>query len=68
MVKTAARFKSFVYISKDGNEVNGKSIMGVLMLEAAYGSKIEVRIEGEDEMEAMKEIKDLIERRKFDEE
>ncbi len=67
LVKTAARYKSFVYISKNGNEVNGKSIMGVLMLEAACGSEIKVRIEGEDELAAMEEIKDLIDRRKFDE-
>ncbi len=68
LVKTAARYKSSVYISKNGNEVNGKSIMGVLMLEAGFGSKIEVRIDGEDEHAAMQEIGKLIEERKFDEE
>jgi len=68
LVKTAARYKSSVYISKNGNEVNAKSIMGVMMLEAGFGSKIEVRIDGEDEHAAMQESGKLIEERKFDEE
>ena len=67
-VKTASRFKSAIYISKNGNEVNGKSIMGVLMLEAGYGSEITVRIEGEDEFSAMEALEELIVVKKFDEE
>jgi phosphocarrier protein HPr len=68
LVKTAARFKSFIYISKNGNEVNGKSIMGVLMLEAACGTKVEIRIQGDDELAAMEAMTDLIDTRQFDEE
>ncbi len=68
LVKLASRFKSSIYISKNGNEVNAKSIMGVLMLEAAYGSEVVVRVDGEDEFSAVEAITDLIENRKFDEE
>ena len=68
LVKVASRFKSSVYISKNGNEVNAKSIMGVLMLEAAFGSEVSVRIDGDDEFSALEAIADLIETRKFDEE
>jgi len=67
-VKTAARFDSAVYVNKNGNEVNGKSIMGILMLEAGYGSEIEVRVEGNDEESAMAALEDLIDQRQFDEE
>jgi phosphocarrier protein HPr len=68
LVKVASRFKSSVYISKNGNEVNAKSIMGVLMLEAGFGSEVIVRIDGDDEFSALEAIADLIETRKFDEE
>jgi phosphocarrier protein HPr len=68
LVKTATRFKSSVYCLKNGNEVNAKSIMGILMLEAGVGSKIVVRISGEDEFSAMAAIEELIEVRTFDEE
>ena len=68
LVKTASRYNSDVYISKNGREVNAKSIMGVLMLEAGYGSEVTVRVQGEDEEAAMAEIEDLIVKRKFDEE
>ncbi len=67
LVKTASKFKSFIYISKNGNEVNAKSIMGVLMLEAAFGSEIQVRIEGDDEFAAMEAIEELVDRQKFNE-
>lgn len=66
LVKTTGKFKSDIYISKDGYEVNGKSIMGVLTLAAESGSTLEVRIEGEDEQEAMEAIENLI-KNKFDE-
>ncbi len=68
LVKTSSQFKSSVYISKDGTEVNAKSIMGVLMLEAAFGSVVQVRIDGEDEHKAMDAIGQLIADRQFDEE
>lgn len=61
LVQTANRFRSDVFISKDGEEVNGKSIMGILMLAAAIGAKIEVRVSGEDAEEAFAAISQLIE-------
>jgi phosphocarrier protein HPr len=67
-VKTAAQFESDIKIEKDGVEVNGKSIMGVMMLAAEQGSEITIRADGPDEKEAMKALMDLIEVRKFDEE
>ncbi len=60
LVKTTGKFKSNIFISKDGYEVNGKSIMGVMTLAAETGSKIEVIIDGEDEVEAIEAIEDLI--------
>ncbi|OGC08577.1 phosphocarrier protein HPr [candidate division KSB1 bacterium RBG_16_48_16] len=67
-VKEASRFKSAVYVSKNGREVNGKSIMGVLMLEAGPDSEIIVRIEGEDEYPAMKAIETIVVDLHFNEE
>ncbi len=60
LVQTANRFSSDVTIEKDGNEVNGKSIMGLLMLAAPQGSVITVRVSGEDAAEAIKVIGKLI--------
>lgn len=60
LVQTANRFKSDVMIAKDGEEVNGKSIMGLLMLAAPVGSLLRVTISGEDATEAMKVIGALI--------
>ena len=61
LVQTANRFRSEVFITKEGEEVNGKSIMGILMLAASIGSKIEVRVNGEDAAEAFAAISQLIE-------
>ena len=60
LVQTANRFSSDVTIEKDGNEVNGKSIMGLLMLAAPQGSLITVTVTGADAEEAMKVIGTLI--------
>jgi phosphocarrier protein len=60
LVQTANRFLSDVMIEKDGNEVNGKSIMGLLMLAAPQGSKVNVTVSGEDAKDAMKVIGTLI--------
>jgi len=68
LVKVATRFKSAIYISRNGNEVNAKSIMGVLMLEAGHGSEVIIRINGEDEFSALEAIEELIDKRQFDEE
>ena len=62
-VKTAARFASEVYVSRDELEVNGKSIMGVMMLAAEEGSTIRVRVEGPDEREALAALRELVDGR-----
>ena len=59
-VKTAARFQSHVVVSRDDLEVNGKSIMGVMMLAAEGGSTIKVRAEGADEEAAVSALADLV--------
>ncbi|OGQ50352.1 MAG: phosphocarrier protein HPr [Deltaproteobacteria bacterium RIFCSPLOWO2_02_FULL_47_10] len=60
-VKIANRFRSNVFVKKDSVAVNGKSIMGVLMLAAAKGTEIIVEADGEDESEAVLELGRLIE-------
>jgi phosphocarrier protein len=65
-VKTASRFKCEVWVEKDGERVNGKSIMGLMMLAAGQGSKLLVTCEGPDGDKALAEIEEII-RRKFDE-
>jgi phosphocarrier protein HPr len=60
IVKTAARFSSDIVIARDDLEVNGKSIMGVLMLAAECGSTITVRASGADETAALDAIAALI--------
>jgi phosphocarrier protein len=59
-VKTASRFRSDIKMEREGIEVNGKSIMGIMMLAAAKGTRIKVTIEGEDEAEAMAALGELI--------
>ena len=61
-VKLASRFRSEVWIEKDGLEVNGKSIMGVLMLAAELGSKLRLRVVGDDAEAALEALAHLIER------
>jgi len=60
LVQTANQFKSEITVRKDDLEVNGKSIMGLLMLAAPQGSTIHVSAEGADEAEAMTAIGRLI--------
>lgn len=62
LVKTAARFRAEFYIYKDGIEINGKSIIGVMTLAAEQGSRLLLRFEGEDEEEAAREVVQLFER------
>jgi phosphocarrier protein HPr len=62
LVKTAARFKAEFYIIKDGMEINGKSIIGVMTLAAEQGAILLLRFEGPDEEDACAAIVDLIER------
>jgi phosphotransferase system HPr (HPr) family protein len=66
LVKVAAKFKSKIIVSKDGFEVNGKSIMGVMTLAAEKGSQIVVTADGKDEDRAIRAIADLIDN-KFNE-
>jgi len=66
-VKAANRFKAEVWVEKDGEQVNGKSIMGLMMLAAGQGSKLLVTCDGGDAEQALAEIEALISRR-FDEE
>ncbi|MEA1927647.1 MAG: HPr family phosphocarrier protein [Candidatus Auribacterota bacterium] len=60
LVQVTSRFSSDINFKRGSDEVNGKSIMGVLMLAAPYGSKITVIARGDDADEAIKEIESLI--------
>jgi phosphocarrier protein HPr len=66
-VKTANRFHCDILVEKDGETVNGKSIMGLMMLAAGPGSTLTVHAEGQDALQALAELETLI-KRKFDEE
>ncbi|MEK6726830.1 MAG: HPr family phosphocarrier protein [Deltaproteobacteria bacterium] len=59
-VQTAGKFSSDIWVEKDDVEVNGKSIMGLMMLAAEKGSTINVRSEGEDCVEAMNTLEELV--------
>ena len=59
-VKTSSKFKADIFVSRDDLEVNGKSIMGVMMLAAEEGSTILVRAEGADESEALVALQELV--------
>ena len=65
-VKTANRFQADVFVEKDGEEVDGKSIMGLMMLAAGPGSKIVIHVSGDDGDSALRDLEELI-IRKFDE-
>lgn len=66
-VKTANRFSCDIFVEKDGEKVNGKSIMGLMMLAAGPGSRLTVHAQGQDAQQALTELEGLIQR-KFDEE
>ena len=66
-VKTANRFGSDIFVEKDGEKINGKSIMGLMMLAAGPGSKLTIHANGDDATQAIAEIEALL-KRKFDEE
>ena len=65
-VKIANRFACDIFVEKDGEKVNGKSIMGLMMLAAGPGSKLTVYAQGDDASQALMELETLI-KRKFDE-
>ena len=60
LTQVASRFQSDVHIARNGRRVNAKSIMGVMMLAAAMGSKLVVETDGPDEDEAMGAVTGLI--------
>ena len=60
IVKAAARYKSSVTLTRDDLEVNGKSIMGVMMLAAEYGSMLTLRADGPDAQDAIEALASLI--------
>ncbi|HET7602233.1 MAG TPA: HPr family phosphocarrier protein [Gemmatimonadales bacterium] len=60
LVRAAAGFTSDIRLEKDGMEVNGKSIMGVMMLAAEFGSTVSVRADGPDEADAVAALCALI--------
>lgn len=62
-VTTASKFESQIDVQFNGNKVNGKSIMGIMMLAASKGTEIEINILGEDEIEAIDELELLIKNR-----
>ncbi|HEY5298340.1 MAG TPA: HPr family phosphocarrier protein [Verrucomicrobiae bacterium] len=66
-VKTANRFACDIFVEKDGEKINGKSIMGLMMLAAGPGSKLTIHANGADAQLAIAEIEALV-KRKFDEE
>src|SRR3954469_19630071 len=66
-VKTANRFACDVFVEKDGEKINGKSIMGLMMLAAGPGSKLTLHVRGSDAQNAITELEALVQR-KFDEE
>lgn len=67
LVKKAAEFNSKIEVSKDGLVVDGKSIMGIMMLAAESGSKLLVKIDGADETDAMNAITELFDKRFYEE-
>ena len=65
-VKIANRFRCDIFVEKDGEKVNGKSIMGLMMLAAGPGSKLTVYAKRPDAFQALAELEALM-KRKFDE-
>lgn len=59
-VRTAARYRAAVTITKDGTTTDGKSILGILFLAAAMGSEITIAADGEDESEALSALVELV--------
>jgi phosphocarrier protein len=66
-VKIATRFGCDIFVEKDGEKINGKSIMGLMMLAAGPGSKVTLHVKGADANNAIGELEALV-KRKFDEE
>ena len=62
-VKTTSRYQSQIKVNKDGQEIDGKSIMGILMLAAGPGTILKISADGPDEADVLKALDDLFERR-----
>ena len=67
LVQTANRFSSNIYFEKDSEQVNGKSIMGIITLGATYNTALKIIADGKDEIEAVEALAGLFEN-KFEEE
>jgi len=65
-VRIASRYRSEVWVAKEGEQINGKSIMGLMMLAAGQGSKLTIKCEGPDADKVMEELEELIQQ-KFNE-
>jgi phosphocarrier protein HPr len=59
-VKKASGYVSEVWVEKDGQKVNGKSIMGLLMLACPLGTKLTIKVDGKDEQEAFTDLGRLV--------
>jgi phosphocarrier protein HPr len=66
-VKVAAPYASDVFIEKDGVRINGKSIMGVMMLAAEQGSRLTIIADGPDEKEAIEKLTELFKNKFYEE-
>lgn len=62
-VNLASQFKSEVHLAREGRRVNGKSIMGVMMLAAARGTTLVLDVSGEDESDAVQKLEELVQQR-----
>jgi phosphocarrier protein len=62
-VNLASQFKSEVHLTRDGRRVNGKSIMGVMMLAAAKGTTLVLDVAGDDEQDALNKLDELVQNR-----
>jgi phosphocarrier protein len=60
LTETAGRYKADIWVSRNGRRVNAKSIMGVMMLAAAKGSRITIQTEGPDEADAIAAVAQLV--------
>ncbi len=60
LVNCASQYASRIQLVRDGQKVNGKSIMGVMMLAASQGTKLALEVNGEDETEAVAALKKLV--------
>ena len=59
-VRIASRYRCEIWVEKEGEQINGKSIMGLMMLAAGQGSKLMIRCQGPDADRAMEELEQLI--------